>query len=258
MPNRALWSVGCAFAVLATIPQLTAAAFTADMTAAPGASTPTNPVPSVGKLFTRLHAVSDRFSCTGTVLNTVKRDIVLTAKHCTAGLGKSALAFFVPGYDTSARNPEPYGRWAVRGAYDGPDDLEVLVMDKQNGKNIQDVVGAQTYKTDVSSGVGRVGVIGYPSAGHGRPYYCGADATTHVWKGHPNQWQTDCGTNFNDGVSGSAYLIDYNLQAHQGIVVAVLGGDNEGSAGPDGEFSLGDPLTGQFETLLRDVLDHHA
>ncbi|MGH3795893.1 MAG: trypsin-like serine peptidase [Pseudonocardiaceae bacterium] len=258
MPNKALWLVGSALAVLATTAEPPQAAFTAEAATAPAASTPTDAIPSVGRLFTHLHGLDDRFNCTGTVLNSPKHDIVLTAKHCTGGIGKWAFAYFVPGYDTSARSPEPYGRWTVSGAYNGPGDLEVLVMDKKYGRNIQDVVGAQTYETDVSSGAGRVSVIGYPSDGHGRPYYCGAEATTHFWKGHTNQWQTDCGTNFNDGVSGSAYMIDYNPRTHQGTVVAALGGDHEGSAGLGGEFSLGDPLTGRFETFLQDVLDHHA
>lgn len=223
---------------------------------APSASsTPTQPVPSIGKLFT--HANVFGFDCTGTVLDTPKHDIVLTAKHCTAGIGKWALAYFAPGYDGSAKNSEPYGKWKVKGAYDGPGDLEVLVMDRQNGKNIQDVVGGQSYRINVPIG-GHVSIIGYPSDGHDRPYYCGADATVHVWKGHPNEWQTNCGKNFNTGVSGSPYMIDYDTRTHRGTVVAALGGDNEGGIGPGEELSLGDPLTSNFDAFLQDVLRRHA
>lgn len=241
-----------AIAVLPTLALLPLAAFTAN---AAVSSTPTSPIPSVGKLFTHGHGFSDSLNCTGTVLNTPKRDIVLTAKHCTAGIGKFALAYFAPGYDTGAK----YGEWKIKGAYDGPGDLEVLVMGKNNGKNIQDVVGGQNYQVNVPIG-GRVSIIGYPSSdGHGRPYYCGADATVHFWKGgNHNEWQADCGKNLNDGASGSPYMINYNLQTHQGTVVAALGGDNEGSAGPGGEFSLGDPLSSSFSTFLQDVLKNHA
>jgi hypothetical protein len=81
----------------------------------------------------------------------------------------------------------------------------------------------------------------------------------HFWKGgNHNEWQTDCGTNFNAGVSGSAYMVSYSPQTYQGTVVAALGGDDEGSAGPDGQFSLGDPLTSSFVTFLQDVLKNHA
>lgn len=216
---------------------------------AAASSTPTNPIPSVGKLFTH------RGFCTGTVLNTPKHDIVLTAKHCTWGIGKFALTYFAPGYDKSAK----YGEWKINGAYDGPGDLEVLVMDKKDGKNIQDVVGGQNYEINSPIG-GQVSIIGYPSSdGHGRPYYCGANATVHYWKGgHHNEWRTDCGKNFNAGVSGSPYMINYNPQTHQGTVVAALGGDNEGGVGPGEEISLGDPLTESFKTFLQDVLKKHA
>lgn len=241
-------------AALVALALLPVAAVTANAAAAAVSSTPTSPIPSVGKLFTHAHGFSDSANCTGTVLNTPKHDIVLTAKHCTRGIGKFSLAYFAPGYDMSAK----YGEWKIKGAYDGPGDLEVLVIDKNNGKNIQDVVGGQNYGIDIPIG-GPVSIIGYPSSdGHGRPYYCGADATVHVWKGHPNEWQTDCGKNFNAGVSGSAYMVNYNPQTHQGTVVAALGGDDEGSAGPGGEFSLGDPLTGSFNTFLQDVLKKHA
>ncbi|MBV9139967.1 MAG: hypothetical protein JO115_03455 [Pseudonocardiales bacterium] len=53
-------------------------------------------------------------------------------------------------------------------------------------------------------------------------------------------------------------MINYNPQTHQGTVVAALGGDHEGSAGPGGEYSLGDPLTDSFSTFLQDVLKKHA
>ncbi len=244
-------------AALATLAVLPWAASTANA-AAVVSSTPTNPIPSVGKLVTHAHGFSDGANCTGTVLNTPKHDVVLTAKHCTAGVGKFAIDYFAPGYDKNVKNPEPYGRWKVKGAYDGPGDLEVLVMEKKNGKNIQDVAGGQNYEINVPIG-GRVSVIGYPSDGHGRPYYCGADATVHVWKGgHHNEWQTDCGKNFNNGTSGSAYMINYDPQTHQGTVVAALGGDNEGGAGPGDEFSLGDPLTSSFKSFLKDVQEKHA
>lgn len=242
-------------AVILTLPPLIG--FTTHTTPTSVSSSPTRAIPSVGKLFTRLHGVSDRYNCTGAVLNTPKHDIVLTAKHCTVGLGKWAIAYFAPGYDKSAQNPEPYGKWTVNGAYDGPGDLEVLVMDLNGGKNIQDVVGGQSYQTNIRIG-DRVNIIGYPSAGHGRPYDCSADATVHAWKDHPDEWQTDCGKNFNDGVSGSPYMINYNPEIRQGTVVATLGGDNNGSAGPGGELSLGNPLTPDFETFLQDVIAHHA
>lgn len=253
--NKRLRAARYSIAALATLVLLPMAASTANAAAPAASSTPTEPIPSIGKLFTHAHGASDSANCTGTVLNTPKHNIVLTAKHCTAGIGKFALAYFAPGYDKSAK----HGEWKVKGAYDGPGDLEVLVMDKNNGKNIQDVVGGQNYEINIPIS-GRVTIIGYPSSdGHGRPYYCQASATVHSWKGgHHNEWQTDCGKNFNDGVSGSAYMVNYNPQTHQGTVVAALGGDNEGSAGPGGEFSLGDPLSDSFKTFLQDVLKHHA
>jgi hypothetical protein len=54
-------------------------------------------------------------------------------------------------------------------------------MDKNNGKNIQDAGGGQNYEINTSIG-GRVSIIGYPSDGHGRPYYCEAPAAVHIWQ----------------------------------------------------------------------------
>ena len=119
------------------------------------------------------------------------------------------------------------------------------------------MIGGQNYQINIRIS-GQVSIIGYPSAGHGRPFYCSADAAVHAWKDHPDEWQTDCGKNFNDGVSRSPYMINYDPEAHQGTVAAALGGDNKGSVGPDGEFSLGNPITPDFETFLQDVLKHHA
>lgn len=254
MSNNKFLVIRCAVVgLVAAIGLLSSAAVTARAAAAPASSTPTSAIPPVGKLFYK----ATQYGCTGTVLNTPKHNIVLTAKHCTTWPLKLGLSHFIPGYDQNARNPEPYGRWQIKGAYDGPGDLEVLVMEKNHGKNIQDVVGGQDYQIGAPIR-GRVSIIGYPNAGHGRPYDCEADATVHAWHGHPDEWQTDCGKNFGTGVSGSAYMLNYDRGSHRGTVVAALGGDHEGSAGPGGELSLGDPLTSHFKSFLDDVLEHHA
>jgi len=222
---------------------------------------PTSAIPAVGDLSWPVVG----YQCTGTVINTPKHDIVLTAAHCIDSLGVPLKpSSFAPGYDPDSKDPTPYGSWNVKGAYRMPNrggvfsrnpdaDLALLVIAKNSqGKNIQDVVGAQDYQLNAPIG-SQISAIGYPTATGNKPYYCSTGTTTHKVSGHKDEFQADCGKAYGDGVSGSAFMTNYDTTTHHGTVVAEVGGDNDGGD-TSGELTYGLRLDNDFKKFLDDVL----
>ena len=110
--------------------------------------------------------------CSGTVLNSAGKDLVLTAAHCIHG-GKGRGFFrnfvFVPGQHGGAR---PFGEWTA-GAWtvlsnwaetsDMRYDVGILVMQPRHGHHIAEVTGGQGIAWNERRGLPAT-VLGYPRA----------------------------------------------------------------------------------------------
>ncbi|MEV0401918.1 serine protease [Actinoallomurus sp. NPDC050550] len=191
----------------------------------------------VGALFS--HDTSGTHFCTASTVDSPNRNLIITAAHCLHG-GKdsdyTSDLVFVPGYRDGKA---PYGIWKVRTqlvdtrwANSSDEDLDVgfAVLEPLNGKNIADVVGANTLAIDAGfSNVVRV--TGYPMQSD-RPITC-VNSTS---KEDTYQLRFDCNGYF-PGTSGSPWLTGYDPNTRVGKVVGVIGGRDEGGEEDDVSYS---------------------
>ncbi|WP_441251408.1 hypothetical protein [Kitasatospora sp. McL0602] len=199
------------------------------------ASTPTTGLPTVGALFFDVGPVHER--CTGTVINTGSRNVVATAGHCLWNKLVSWLPatvmptpVFVPGYHDGQ---SPYGKWSVKTRYYAsswrnnlnPDyDYGFIVLNDSNGKRVQDVVGANAWRTDAGS-ANQVEITGYPD-NRDQPLQC--FTSTSKYANYASQLVFPC-DNFHTGVSGSLLMQNFGASdPTTGTAIASLGGYQEG------------------------------
>jgi len=186
------------------------------------------PIPRVGAVFfpylpglTQLLGLPH--TCTGSVVHSASRNVVLTAAHCVLS-GSGAGFAFAPGYHDGVF---PYGMWTVRRVYVNPawkashdplhDYAFLTVAPRTVGgvsRNIEDVVGAYSLGTAPAAGT-TVTVDGYLLGAHDRALTC--TTSTYVVAGYPT---VDC-AGFGDGTSGGPWL-----RGDQ--VVGVIGGLHQG------------------------------
>lgn len=178
----------------------------------------------VGALF----GGDDHF-CTASVVHSVRRDLIITAAHC---VGEDGALTFVPGYRDGRA---PYGRWTVtrtyigdawKGEQDEDSDVAFAEVAPRGGRNVEDVVGANRFVTNRTTGATAVTVTGYPNSGDS-PISCTNRPTAHS----RTQQRIDC-PGFTDGTSGSPWINGY------GEVVGILGGHEAGGATPDISYSV--------------------
>ena len=191
----------------------------------------------VGALFDS-DSGGDHF-CTASVVDSPGHNVLITAAHCVnAGNGGANRpnVSFTPAYPTGQR-PEgvwtpakyvPDPRW-VNGA--DPDlDVAFIVLKPLNGKNIQDVLGAN----EIAFNTGfehLVRVIGYPSSADA-PIACAN------WTSQQSQHQLKFACqDFTGGTSGSPWLTRFDPVARTGTIVGVIGGYQEGGATPEVSYS---------------------
>ncbi|MCX4882457.1 sialidase family protein [Streptomyces sp. NBC_00847] len=202
-------------------------------------------VPTIGTFF---HYVTDpatdrltgRF-CSASVVDSPQGNVILTAAHCSGG----SRGMFVPRYDGAAKNPTPYGRFAVqrwirdarwyqadghptRDAYSDFDYAFARVADNKRRQSVQKAVGAALklgrvngrYKQNVT-------VVGYPGSHNpkNRPFVC-AGVDTRQLPGY-HQMRMDCG-GFYGGTSGSPWITGLNERTGSGTVIGDLGGYDGG------------------------------
>ncbi|MEU2062617.1 trypsin-like serine protease [Streptomyces sp. NPDC013455] len=183
--------------------------------------------------------------CTGSVIDTPARNIVLTAAHCALNMKGDYV--FVPKFAKGAGpDRQPYGIFHVQRVFIDPryapdrgstttkkpsSDLDtafVRVSANQRGKSLQDAVGGGLTFTRPSGYTHRkVTVVGYPSHRHnsaGRAVKC--TVPTKQLRGY-RQLSMTCG-GYYGGVSGSPWITDYEDDARTGHVIANLGGYNGG------------------------------
>ncbi|WP_244188786.1 trypsin-like serine protease [Streptomyces yokosukanensis] len=183
--------------------------------------------------------------CTGSVIDTKARNIVLTAAHCARNMKGDYV--FVPKFVKGASpDRQPYGIFHVQRLFTDPryvpdngsstskkpvSDLDTTfarVSANQRGQSLQDAVGGGLTFTRASGYTNRnVSVVGYPSYQHnsaGSAVKC--TVPTQQLPGY-RQMSMTCG-GYYGGVSGSPWITDYKDDARGGHVIGNLGGYNGG------------------------------
>ncbi|MEU6592249.1 trypsin-like serine protease [Streptomyces sp. NPDC046881] len=183
--------------------------------------------------------------CTGSVIDTKVRNIVLTAAHCALNMKGDYI--FVPKFvKGAAPDRQPYGIFHIQRIFIDPryvpdrgssttkkaaSDLDTAfarVSVNQRGQSLQDAVGGGlTFTRPAGYKLRNVTVVGYPSHRHnsaGRAVKCTVPTTQ--LRGY-RQLSMTCG-GYYGGVSGSPWITDYKDDARTGHVIGNLGGYNGG------------------------------
>jgi V8-like Glu-specific endopeptidase len=191
----------------------------------------------VGALFE--HDASGNHFCTASVVASLGRDLLITAAHCING-GKSGGyrqdIVFIPGYRDGQ---EPYGVWTPARLLVAPQwenssdpdyDVGFIVLKPDDGKNVEDVLGANQLGIDPGY-QNLVRVTGYPSS-QNAPVTC-VNRTSEQSK---SQLRFEC-DGFAGGTSGSPWVTRFDPRTLTGIIVGVLGGYQEGGSTEDVSYS---------------------
>ncbi|WP_405886458.1 trypsin-like serine protease (plasmid) [Streptomyces sp. NBC_01384] len=223
--------------------------------------------PVVGTFFAHGPTGTDWY-CTGSVIDSSTRNIVLTAGHCGLGLNGGNY-IFVPKFTMGAGpDQQPFGIFKVQhlfmDARYGPSQTSLPVSDldtafarvapNQFGKQLQDAVhGALTF-TQPSGYINTVQIIGYPANSHGNntgyAVQCSKQVVTSQLAGY-RQMQMTCGGYFG-GTSGSPWIVDWNPTMLTGKVIGNLGGKGGGGSNDWTSYA---PLFGQNAAdLLNDAI----
>ncbi|MGE5292176.1 MAG: trypsin-like serine peptidase [Micromonosporaceae bacterium] len=203
--------------------------------------------PAVGALFIMGANSAATHFCTASVVDSPKRDLVITAAHCLANLSARAdRVTFVPGFHD---NKAPYGVWttarvivddAWASSADPDDDVAFLIITPAAGsRRIEDVTGAERLSIGPPTGVVRV--TGYPN-GKNRPITC----QNSITKFSARQMRFAC-AGFTDGTSGGPFLANVSPTTGDGLVVGVVGGYEEGGYTPEISYS---PMFGRNVAAL--------
>ncbi|MFG2636305.1 hypothetical protein ACGFX8_20880 [Streptomyces sp. NPDC048362] len=206
--------------------------------------------------------------CTGSVIDTPARDIVLAAAHCAMGMKSDYI--FVPKFVKGASpDRQPYGIFHIQRVFTDPryqpdqgasttkkpsSDLDTAfarVSPNQHGTSLQDAVGGGlTFTRPTGYAQRKVTVVGYPAYGHngaGRAVKCTVPTTQ--LRGY-RQMSMTCG-GYYGGVSGSPWITDYEDDGRTGHVIGNLGGYNGGGNDADVDYISYAPAFGaDAENLL--------
>ncbi|MCU1526941.1 MAG: hypothetical protein JWP75_704 [Frondihabitans sp.] len=165
--------------------------------------------------------------CSGSVISSPTRDLILTAAHCVYGnIGSWK---FVPGY---VNGTTPYGVWSITSAYvdkswqtngNTQADYAILRIAPQviHGRleRIQDVTGANVLGTAPPAGT-TITDVAYNAGVDDQPITC--TAPVYYTEGYPG---FNC-SNYHGGVSGSPFLAKGFLGST--VVVGLIGGLHQG------------------------------
>lgn len=176
--------------------------------------------------------------CTAGVVHSPGRNMLVTAAHCAYDTDNDEplRLLFAPGYRDGE---EPDGHWKVdkvvvddRWAKDADPDFDVafLLLDDQDGKKIEDVLGGNSLGIDKGF-TNKVKVLGYPSD-LDTPVSC-RNRTT---KFSDTQMRIRC-DGLSDGTSGSPWLTDYDPEKQSGTVIGVSGGYEGGGTEDDVSYA---------------------
>ncbi len=180
------------------------------------AAQPMPPMPAVGALFL---GATDTHTCTGAVVRSRSRNLVVTAAHC---LAQGYPATFVPGFDTKAA---PDNVWTVDAVYldprwvatqDPQADYAFLRVSRPGGGAIEAVAGTPPSLGFTPADFSGVTVIGYPLGVGGGPIGC--DTIAGLDSGGFQSLQ--CG-GLVDGTSGAPWIRGREI-------IGVIGGRDGG------------------------------
>ncbi|MBR7833861.1 trypsin-like peptidase domain-containing protein [Actinospica durhamensis] len=229
-----------AFAALATLGTGTSAsgAASAAHTAMPR-GTVFSGDPQVGAVFRNPSGSLPSHQCTGSVVDSPKGDLVITAAHCVYDAsGPETGLVFVPQYDDG---DAPYGSWNVSAVYAAKQwssgrspNYDVAFLEvHQSGSStpIQDLVGADTLAVDQPASR-LTTVVGYPSSSNA-PITC----TNRTTRFSRTQLRFDC-RGYSSGTSGSPFLTHVDAQTGLGTVDGVIGGYQAGGNTADISYSM--------------------
>jgi V8-like Glu-specific endopeptidase len=206
----------------------------------------------VGALF--LRQGSANHFCTASVVDSPGRDLLVTAAHCIdSGKGGSYRQdiVFIPGYRDGVA---PFGIWTVRqllvapqwaDASDPDFDVGFVVLNSLDGRNIEDILGANRLGLDTSYQY-LVRVTGYPDSG-ASPITC----VNYTSEESTSQLQFDCG-GYTGGTSGSPWMTNFDPRTRTGTIVGVLGGYQQGGDTP--AISYSDLLGPAIQHLYRQAI----
>lgn len=194
------------------------------------------PRPAVGALFL---GATDTHTCTGSVIQSGSKDLVLTAAHC---LAQEYPATFVPGFADKA---DPADVWSVDAVYldprwvatqDPKADYAFLRVSRPGGGAIETAAGAALVLGATPTQASQVTIVGYPLGVGGEPISC--DTTARLDAG----FQTlQCG-GLVDGTSGAPWIKGAE-------VVGVIGGREAG--GCQDSISYSAPFDDATAALLK-------
>nr|WP_237545099.1 trypsin-like serine protease [Streptomyces sp. SID4946] len=195
--------------------------------------------------------------CTGSVVHTAAKDIVLTAGHCGIGLSKATHRVFVPQYSSGkSAAQQPFGVFPVLQVYTDPRytantksaasdlDLSFAQVDANSRGKVEDVTGALTF-TPTSGYNHKVTVIGYPGSGSVNPGHLPirCPVTTSQLPGF-RQLRMTC-KGFYGGVSGGPWIEGYDSATGRGKVIGNTGGYNGGGNDADDDWVSYAPVYGK-------------
>lgn len=226
----------------------------------------------VGTFFGSSSPTGTNWSCTGSVIDTPARNVILTAAHC--GLGYSNNYIFVPKFIKGAGpDQQPYGIFHIQHIFIDPryipdkghsstkkpwSDLDTAfarVSANQRGQQLQDAVGGGlTFTRPAGYNHKDITVVGYPGKDHngaGQPIKC--TVPTEQLPGF-RQMSMTCG-GYYGGVSGSPWITDYQDDARSGHVIGNLGGYNGGGNDANVDYISYAPAFGSdAANLLADAI----
>ena len=243
-PRRALRTLA-ACGVLVIGGPVAVAQAASDSAASAGTTVHFSGLSEVGALFSSADYTGSSAShfCTGTVIDSPRGDLVLTAAHCVASFAgsgyKAGTITFAPGYDNGP-DARLGGVWSVEQVDVSPgyaadqnpeDDYALLVIAPQHGLDIQEVTGGLRLGTTKLPE--QVSVVGYNDLVYdvdgNEPIICRATAYEETDDSEP--WaRFDC-PNYQDGTSGGPWI------TKGGTVVGVIGGYEQGGDSPNWSYS---------------------
>ncbi|WP_380285034.1 trypsin-like serine peptidase [Kitasatospora purpeofusca] len=180
-----------------------------------------------------VHTPQGPRACTASVVQSPRRNLLVTAAHCVQNhrIGLLDGLVFTPGYRNGY---SPYGSWPVRSVTVDPRwsadadpeyDVAFVTVGPVGGRQVEDAVGGNPLGTDQGFGLA-VSVTGYPNEGD-EPITCSGVTASQS----PTQERFDC-AGYTDGTSGSPWLTT------NGRVIGVIGGYQEGGETPGTSYSI--------------------
>ena len=238
-------ATGASVALLLCVPLIGALASAGGTVPAPPQATRSAADPSVGVLFAS--AVATTHECTASVL-AGGHGLLLTAAHCLTGTGAGMR--FIPGYDGTTTNADPFGVWTVTAAWVPAEwmsaqqpahDIALLRVADQpvagRVQSINEVTGGHAVSVmgwlfdDLwGSSLGPVTVVAYNAGIGDSPIACTTGGATD-----PVPASFLCG-GYSGGTSGAPWL-QKDPTSGRSQLVGLIGGEHQGGCTDDESFS---------------------